>query len=190
MRLPSSAYNIFMSKTSNDTSLEGPGLNPPPETWDMLRKLTGVVEPEAQLRGFCLHLGDGSRWWLGGFEPVMAWADQLATLMQLQPGAPGDASLIILFGNKDGIGWAASPPVENQTWFHIKRKHWQAWYRPGFHDMLWEFNFSDDNRFLIHPFLLYASAFIYRESIHRGSLPFHAAMAVLSSNRGRLKVEV
>jgi len=42
--------------------------------------------------------------------------------------------------------------------------------------MIWEFNLSDDKKYNIHSFFPYASAFIFRESIRRGGLPFHAAL--------------
>jgi SynChlorMet cassette protein ScmC len=165
-----------MSVKSSDTSLKGQQLNRSAEIWNLLKRLTGVADFETCLRGFCLHLGDGSRWWIGAFDRFMERAMELATTMQLHPGTPEDASLIILLAKNDGTGRVAYPPKETHTWNRIVHKYWHVWYRPDLPDMLWQSILSDEKKAIIHPFLLFASAFIYRGSIHRGGLPFHAAL--------------
>jgi SynChlorMet cassette protein ScmC len=161
--------------TFTDASLEDPGLSNRPGTWDMLRRLTGLAEPEAHLQGYRLHLGDDSHWWLGGFSSQNALIEKLATIMELQPGKPNDSNLMILIRNHTRVRRAGFTPEEASGWVHVNRNDCFAWYRPDFPDVLWELSPTAFGR-LDYIFNVFASAFIYRESIRRGGLPFHAAL--------------
>ena len=164
-----------MSIKPHYRGLGRPGLNRSDEIWGMLRKLTGVAQPEAQLRGFCLHLGDGSRWWIAGFPPATKWVEELATIMQLTPGEAGDASIIVFLEGKTPPERVKQLVAMDPGWLTLNANHMNRWFRRDSPDILCELNapLSEVEGYIS---LWQSLQFIHRQSINRGGLPFHAAL--------------
>uniref|UniRef100_A0A7C3V590 SynChlorMet cassette protein ScmC n=1 Tax=Desulfobacca acetoxidans TaxID=60893 RepID=A0A7C3V590_9BACT len=151
---------------------------PRSEIWNLLREITGKAEPESQLRGFSLRLGDGSPWWIAGFPPDDSWTEKLAGIMQMHPGKHHGSNLIIFLTGRTppervkrlappGSGWL----VETKDFLKVR-----FWYRKDSPDLLVEVD-SPVAAIEGYTNLKLALQFIYRQSIYRGALPFHAALA-------------
>jgi signal peptidase I len=145
-------------------------------TWNLLRKLTGRAEPESQLQGYSLQLGDGSRWWVAGFPQADSWVEQMAAIMQMrQEKADGANMLVLLEGQTppEKIKELATP---DSGWLvpTIEYLHLNLWYRLDCPDLLAELN--PETVLQEYTSLKFALHFIHRQSIQRGGLPFHAAL--------------
>lgn len=126
-----------------------------------------------QTGGYSLRLGDGSRWWLGDETGDRSRVEKLAALMQLAPAEP-DGDLILKVVRKPKAGWAAS--LGREGWSRLRLGSNQVWEHSRLPVILWEIDPENQNPLAFHPFFVYVSAFIHRESLKRGGLPFHGAL--------------
>jgi SynChlorMet cassette protein ScmC len=147
-------------------------------TWNLLRKLSGFGEPENQLQGFSLPLGDGSHWWVTGIPPASYWVEKVASIMHLPQGpAEGPANganLMILFEGKNPD--KAKRLVESYPgWISIDSNYLTLWYRMDSPDLLAQLT-PQLSEFSAYTNIRFVLKFIFRESLKRGGLPFHAAL--------------
>lgn len=142
------------------------------DTWDLLRKLSGFGEIENQLRGFSLPLGDGIHWWVAGIPPASYWVEKLASIMHLPQGTVDGANLMVFFEGKtpDKARLASYP-----GWIKVNRDYLSLWYRRDSPDLLIQLKPQ-----LPEPYACAitgsALKFTFRQSVHRGGMPFHAAL--------------
>ncbi len=143
---------------------------------DLLSELTGLPEPERQLRGFSLRLGDDSQWWLAGFTSDRH-VEEVATIMQMRQEENNGANRIIFFEGQTPPKQVQRLTAPDSGWLIVPKDYpkMNIWYRMDSPDLLAEVKapMSDSER--VGTFKL-ALHFIYRQSIYRGGLPFHAAL--------------
>jgi SynChlorMet cassette protein ScmC len=165
-----------MALTPLDICQEDPGLGPRTDTWNILEQLTGFTEPDAasRMRGYSLHLGDGSRWWIAGSEHASFIAEKLATIMQLQEGDPGDGHLMFFYEKNADHQRLDVPRLQAQGWISLKHFFFQISFQPRLRHFLGEYDTGNPKS---SPYGLMCEALpsVYWESIYRGGLPFHAA---------------
>jgi SynChlorMet cassette protein ScmC len=128
------------------------------------------------MRGFSLHLGDGSRWWIAGSRYTAFLAEKLGTIMQLQEGDDLEEGHILFFYDKykdgrlldisllEAHGWINFQPFSEQFCFH-----------PGLRHLLAEWDSINSPNGPYNLMCLTLPA-VFWESICRGGLPFHAAL--------------
>ena len=161
-------------------------------TWNLLRKLTGMAEPESHLRGFTLQLGDGSHWWIGSMPVVSNWVEKLASMLQIHPGnTDGTNLMVFLEGNaslaeiKELVapesGWA---PLNKKVkrlvapdsgWIALNNSFLRLWYGMDSPDLVVELK-TPMSRNKGYDSLRLALQFVFRRSLPRGGLPVHAAL--------------
>jgi SynChlorMet cassette protein ScmC len=126
-------------------------------------------------RGFSLHLGDGSRWWIASSRHVSFMAKKLATIMQLQEGEPEDGHLMFFYEKHADHQRLDVPRLQAQGWVDLHHFFFQIHFHPRLHHFLAEYDASNPNSY---PYTLMCDAlpYVYWESICRGGLPFHAAL--------------
>ncbi len=149
------------------------------DTWNLIRNLTGRAEPESQLHGFALRLGDGSRWWIAGFPSANSWVEKMAALMQMrQEQADGANVMVVLEGQTPpekakqlatpDSGWLMEIPIPDLLNMNL-------WYRLDSPDILAEM-MTPASEVQGYTSLKFALNFIHRQSIQKGGLPFHTAL--------------
>jgi SynChlorMet cassette protein ScmC len=164
-----------MTVTSDYTILEGSVPNHSTATWLMLRRITGVAQPETQIQGFSLLLGDGSRWWIAGLPPALKLVEELATIMQLQPDKPRDASIIVFIEGKAPPERVKQLLAMDPNWFTYSSNHVNRWFRKDSSDLLCELSTSR-SKIEDYVTLWDGLQFIHRQKVKGGGLPFHAAL--------------
>ncbi len=145
-----------------------------PDIWKLLKTLSGKTPKD--LKGFGLSLADGSRWWLAGCPPASYWVEKLAPMMHLQPESANGADHIIFLENANPLEVVQRHLPPDSGWYLVVKKNRVLWHR------------------LDRPFLLIqwlgpltatdsyvgmrdSLAVVYWQSLRRGGLPFHAALA-------------
>lgn len=137
----------------------------------LLGKLFGF---EGRMRGFTLHLGDDSCWWIAACPRTSFLAEKLAAIMHLQAEEPVDPHVMI-FCEKKADQLKADPlPWQAQGWVNLNHYFLHIWFHPGSPDVLCQYDPANPNS--CYGLLCDALSFIHRESTRRGGLPFHAAL--------------
>jgi SynChlorMet cassette protein ScmC len=144
---------------------------------DLLSELTGLPEPEGQLRGFSLRLGDDSRWWVASFPWLDDWVKKVAAIMHLPEEKPDDANLIAFLEGQTSTEKVQQLVAPDSGWRvdNVDYPKMSLWHRMDSPDLLAEVK-SPVSAVLKCIIFRLALHFIYRESILRGGLPFHAAL--------------
>jgi len=156
---------------------------PRPQT-DILRvlgKLTGFVEPEAQMPGFSLNLRDGSRWWITGSRFTMFIAEKLAFIMQLQQGHFGEGNpqddRLMYFYEKNVDHRRLEPLFSpDQGWTNLNHRFALIRYHAKLHHIVYEYDSTGENSSSSFLPIWRVVPSVHWESICRGGLPFHAAL--------------
>ena len=135
---------------------------------------------------YALSLKDGNQWHLCADAPLLPWLDKFATILDLNRGIPnGGIKLIYALSNN-----STTPPVDpeirdthDQTnWIRSYLKSLSVWQHRTTSDVICSLNLIDEKslrdgistlEFVNMWFALYP---IYRQSITKGGLPFHAAL--------------
>jgi SynChlorMet cassette protein ScmC len=156
--------------------LEGMSPGSRSATWNILRKLTGISDPESQLRGFRLQLEDGNRWWITGLPPASQWVERLAPIMQLHPDKADGANIIAFLEGKTPPERLTQLVAPDSGWLTLKKSYLNLWYRLDSPDLLVEFN-PPLSEYLGYVSFWDALLFVHRQSLRRGGLPFHAVLA-------------
>lgn len=161
-------------------------------TWDFLRKLTGLAEPESHLQGFTLALGDGSHWCVAGVPSSKNWMGKLVSILNLRQGSANGDNLLIILEGEDPIERAKRLGVPESGWIHLSegaRKFvdpdsgWinlnntclSLWYRRDSADLVVELK-SPLVGFDGYNSLRFALQFVFRHSLKKGGLPLHTAL--------------
>ena len=162
-------------------------------TWNLLRKLTGVAEPVSHLHGFTLQLGDGSHWWVSSMPAVSTWVETLASMLHLLPGPADDANLMVFLEGNASLeeikelvapesGWASLNKKVNRLvapdsgWIALNNSFLRLWYGMDSPDLVVELK-TPMSRNKGYDSLRLALQFVFRQSLPRGGLPLHAALA-------------
>jgi len=163
-----------------------------PGTWNLLRELTGLVEPVKHLRGFTLQLGDGNHWLIGHIPAANKWVEKLASMLHLHPGT-GDAANLMVFleGNtplervKQLVGpesdWVSLSTkaqrlvAPDSGWIVLNNRYLKLWYRMDSPDLVIELK-TPLGRNNGYDGIRLALQFVFRQSIQKGGLPLHAAL--------------
>jgi SynChlorMet cassette protein ScmC len=150
-------------------------------TWNLLKTLTETGEPQKDLQGFGLRLADGSRWWLAGYPPASTWVEKLAPVMHLNPEDADGANLIVFLESKTPPESARQMVGPDSGWLSLQKGNRILWYRLDSPDLLieWVRPLSEAQSYVG---MRDSLAFIYWQSLRRGGMPFHAALA---EHRGR-----
>lgn len=143
--------------------------------WELLARLSGFQVVPERLAGYGLRLADGSSWWIAGCPPVTAWTRNLAAILGLKPGEPGDSGLMLLFSPETGALEETMSGVGFPDWLPVQGAFLKAWYHRDLPQVLCAFEASWAREFP-QALLWNYMAFIYRESARRGGLPFHGAL--------------
>ncbi|MFZ2088040.1 MAG: SynChlorMet cassette protein ScmC [Desulfobaccales bacterium] len=134
-----------------------------------------MVEPESQLQGFSLQLGDGNRWWLAGLPPANAWLATVAPIMKLGQGKANGANLMVFFEGEALAEKLQGLVAADPGWRNADNNSLRFWFRTDSPDLLISSNtpFSELSYFTC---IRYPLEFVYRQSIKQGGLPCHAAL--------------
>jgi SynChlorMet cassette protein ScmC len=159
------------------------------DAWNLLKNLTGMIEPEAKsrMRGFSLNLADGSRWWIAGSLEASFLPEKMAAIMQLKEGENLEDGHLLFFFDKNGNGpHPEIPRLQGEGWIDAHPYSIHICFHPQLRHLLAE---SDDSPYLL---MCLVSAAIFWESVCRGGLPFHAALlehqgqGVILAGRGNM----
>jgi SynChlorMet cassette protein ScmC len=146
------------------------------DTLDLLRELTGLPEPESQLRGYSLQLGDNSHWSVTGFA-ADSNVEDVAAIMKMRQEKPDGAYRVIFLEGQTPPEKVQRLTAPDYGWQVVTKGYLNLnlWYRLDSPDILAEVKspVSDMQRCTIFKIAL---QFIYRQSVQRGGLPFHTAL--------------
>jgi SynChlorMet cassette protein ScmC len=172
---------------------EADPLNQRTGIWDLLKKLTGVSETESHLRGFSLRLGDGSHWWVAGLPPASYWVERLASMLHLDQEIANNANMMVILEGKtplEKIKTLVAPDSDwikmtesgkrlvapDSGWIALNNHYLSLWYRMDSPDLVVELT-TPLAEVYGYIGLRLALRFIFRQSIRKGGLPLHAALA-------------
>ena len=147
----------------------------------------------SHLRGFSLQLGDGSHWWVGSMPAVSMWVETLASMLHLYTGPADDASLMVFLEGNASLeeikelvapesGWASLNKKVNRLvapesgWIALNNSFMRLWYGMDSPDLVVELK-TPMSRNKGYDSLRLALQFVFRQSLTRGGLPLHTALA-------------
>ena len=129
-----------------------------------------------RMRGFSLHLGDGSRWWIAGSRYTSFLAEKMGTIMQLQEGDDLEDGHILFFYDKYGDKLHQElSRLQAQGWINVNAFSDQFCFHPVLRHLLAEYDSQNSPNGPYNLMCLTLPA-VFWESICRGGLPFHAAL--------------
>lgn len=168
---------------------------PHSRTWDLLRRLTGLAEPENHLRGYPLHLEDGSQWWFAGLSGGNPALEELAAVLDLQPGVANGGHVMVILEGEDPpktarrLGEPESHWISlgrtnrklkasDSDWLSLSNELFNLWHRQDSQDLVLELKRDLPRSSGIYGYncLKCAVQFIFHQSIKRGGVPLHAAL--------------
>ena len=136
--------------------------------------------------GYYLSLSDGNQWHLNADESLMPWLDKFASIMKLNKSSlNGSPKLTYTLDSNPTFSQSHSErqnTLNNNNWDCIDLKSPCVWFHKDTSDVICKLKFLDesspeDDRITIEICNMWNALFpIYRQSIRRGGLPFHAAL--------------
>ncbi len=153
----------------------------------LLEKLTGAAEAGNPGREFSLTLGDGSRWWIVGSGPAGFIAEQLAAMMLLKQGHPGEGpspdDRLMFFYEKNADPRRLEPLFsQDPGWTELNHYFFRLSLHSRWHHILGEYDSAKPNS-SSHALMFEAMPLVYWESVCRGGLPLHAALLEYQGQR-------
>lgn len=161
--------------TTGDILQEDPRPSTQTDIYELFGKLIGPAEFKAQMRGFSLHLGDGSHWWIASSRQATFIAEKLATIMQLKEGDPGDGHLVFFYEKDADHRRLELHLSQAQGWLNLYRSYFQIRFHSRLRHVLCEYDSTKPSQFL-YALMAFAFHSVHWGSICRGGLPFHAAL--------------
>jgi len=128
------------------------------------------------MRGFSLHLADGSRWWIAGSPSTAFLAEKMGTIMRLQEGdGLTDEHILFFYDKYEDKRRLELSRLQEQNWLHLNPSSDHIHLHPSRGHFLGEY---DSKHSTTDPYALMSLSIpsIFLETIHRGGLPFHAAL--------------
>jgi SynChlorMet cassette protein ScmC len=143
--------------------------------WNLLKQIIGLDEPERHLGGFSIQLGDGNRWWFIGQPPESGWVEKMATIMELSQEKGEGSNIVALLEGETLEKRVKRLIAQDSGWLHAINNSLGFWFRKDIPDLLVTSirPFAKDNDYFSMRYIL---EFVFRHSIYKGGLPFHAAL--------------
>ena len=137
-------------------------------------------------RGYHLSLSDGSQWHLNADESLRPWLDKFAAIMKLNKSSfNGSPRLTYTLNPYPTLSQSYSgrqTPLNNNSWDCTDLKFSCVWFNKDTSDVICKLKFlgesnPEDDRTTIEFLNMWNALFpIYRQSVRRGGIPFHAAL--------------
>lgn len=131
------------------------------------------------MRGFALHLADGSRWWIAGSRHTAFLAEKLGAITEIQEnGEVEDAKILFFYDKYNDSGRLDFHRLQTQGWLNLHPYSEKVFFHPGGRHVLVEYDSMNPKNPKKDPYILMALSIpaVYWESTFRGGLPLHAAL--------------